>query len=361
MKAAVVNSSAGGFALEEIQIDAPMSHEVLVDVQASGLCHTDLTVSKVGPVPAVLGHEVAGVVSAVGAGVTMVAVGDHVVACGVLSCGACRQCVAGRWVQCLHPEALHRDPGKAPRLSRDGEPVFQGYGLGGFAQQALVHERLLVVIPKEMPFPQASLVGCGVLTGAGAVFNAAKVRPGDTVAIIGIGGVGINAVSASSMSGALRTIAIDIDERKLGRAQLAGATDVVNSSTSDPVDAVLQLTGGTGCDAIIDCVGIPSVIEQAVPMLAKGGCLYLVGVNEIGSRISVDLLTMVQSQKRIQGARMGSNIFKHDIPFYLDLYLHGRWDLDSLVSKEIALNELNEGYAALEEGSVSRVVITEFA
>lgn len=361
MKAAVVNTPGGGFALEEVQIDDPMDHEVLIDVKASGLCHTDLTVSNATPVPAVLGHEVAGVVSAVGAGVTSVAVGDHVVVCGVSSCGVCAQCIAGNWVQCLHPETTQRGAGEAPRLSRDGEPVVQGYGIGGFAEQVLVHDRMVVPIPEEVPFPQASLVGCGVLTGAGAVFNAAKVKSGDTVAIIGIGGVGINAVTASAMSGAQRTIAIDIADSKLESARQAGATHVVNSAMSDPVEAVLGLTDGTGCDAVIDCAGIPSVTEAAMSMLSKGGGLYLVGVSDMTATMNISMLSLVQMQRRIQGTRMGSNIFKLDIPRYLDLYLQGRFDLDSRVSRQIALDQLDDGYAAVADGSVSRVVVTKFS
>ncbi len=188
MKALVVNALGRGFDLEDVQIAAPMGREVLVDVQASGLCHTDLLFAThdIVPMPAVLGHEVAGIVAEVGPDVALVRVGDHVVGSLAQSCGMCARCLSGRPFQCQHPESTLRRPNDAPRLTRNGIGLFQGLGLGGFAERTLIHENQLAVVPKQMPFAQAALLGCGVVTGAGAVLNTANVSAGDTVVIVGL-------------------------------------------------------------------------------------------------------------------------------------------------------------------------------
>src|SRR4029077_13375644 len=200
MKALVLNTLGRGFDVEDVDIAAPMGREVLVNVQASGLCHTDLLFAThdIVPTPAVLGHEVAGIVAEVGPGVAQLRVGDHVVGSLAQSCGACARCLSGRSFQCKHPELTLRRPSDAPRLSRNGTGLFQGFGLGGFAERALIHENQLSVVPKELPFAQAALLGCGVVTGAGSVLNTANVSAGDTVVIFGAGGVGLNAVSGAS-------------------------------------------------------------------------------------------------------------------------------------------------------------------
>lgn len=211
MKALVVNALGRGFDVEDVEIARPKGREVLVEVQASGLCHTDLLFAThdIAPTPSVLGHEVAGITAEVGPDVTQVHVGDHVVGSLAQACGGCPRCLSGRPFQCQHPEATLRRPDDAPRLSRSGLGVFQGFGLGGFAEQALVHEQQLAVVPKAMPFAQAALLGCGVVTGAGAVLNTANVRPGDSVVIFGAGGAGLNAVGGARIAGASRIVVID--------------------------------------------------------------------------------------------------------------------------------------------------------
>ena len=186
MKALVLNALGQGFDFEDVEIAAPEGREVLVDVQASGLCHTDLLFAThdIAPTPAVLGHEVAGIVASIGRDVTQIHVGDHVVGSLAQACGGCARCLSGRPFQCRHPESTLRRPGDAPRLSRDGIGLFQGFGLGGFAERALIHENQLAVVPKEMPFAQAALLGCGVVTGAGAVLNTAGVSAGESVVIL---------------------------------------------------------------------------------------------------------------------------------------------------------------------------------
>ena len=217
MKALVLNALGRGFDFEDVDIATPIGREVLVDVHASGLCHTDLLFAThdIAPTPSVLGHEVAGIVTAVGPDVAHVRVGDHVVGALAQACGGCTRCLSGRPFQCQHPESTLRPSGAAPRLSRNGIGVFQGFGLGGFAERALIHENQLAVVPNEMPFAQAALLGCGVVTGAGAVLNTADVQVGDSVVIFGAGGVGLNAISGARIAGASRIVAIDIQQKRL--------------------------------------------------------------------------------------------------------------------------------------------------
>lgn len=361
LKALVVNALGHGFDLKDVQIAEPIGREVLVDVQASGLCHTDLLFAthNIVPMPAVLGHEVAGIVAAVGPDVAQVRVGDHIVGSLAQSCGACARCLSGRSFQCQHPEATLRRPSDPPRLSCDGVALFQGLGLGGFAEQALIHENQIAVVPKEMPFAQAALLGCGVVTGAGAILNTANVSAGDTVVVFGAGGVGLNAISGARIACASRIVAIDIQPQRLEMAKRFGATDVIDSTRADPVETVRLLLNG-GADHVFDFVGMKAVAEQGLAILGVGGGLYLIGVTKPEVTIDLNIFAAIGGQKRVQGVNFGSTNFKHDIPMYADLYLQGRMNLDDLVSKRIALREVNDGYAALKDGFLNRVVVTAF-
>jgi S-(hydroxymethyl)glutathione dehydrogenase / alcohol dehydrogenase len=361
MKALVVNALGGGFNLEDIEIAAPMGREVLIDVQACGLCHTDLLFAThdILPMPAVLGHEVSGIVAEVGADVNQFRLGDHVVGSLAQSCGGCSRCQTGRSFQCRHPEATLRRPTDAPRLSRHRIGLFQGLGLGGFAERVLVHENQLALLPKDMPFAQAALLGCGVVTGAGAVLNTADVRAGDTVVIFGAGGVGLNAVSGARIAGAARIVVVDVQPKRLQAAQQFGATDVIDSTKAEPVEAVRALLPG-GADHVFDFVGLKAVAEQGLAMLCVGGGLYLIGVSKPEVGLGVNIFDAIGGQKRVQGVSFGSTNFKRDIPMYADLYLQGRLNLDDMVSKRIALRDVNDGYAALKDGSINRVVVTSF-
>src|ERR1700758_3727468 len=336
MRAAVVNGIGEGFVIEDVDIAEPLGCEVLVDVKAAGLCHTDLTIAKHGlgyQLPTVLGHEVAGVVTAVGPDVTQVRLGDHVIGCLLQSCGMCTKCRMGRPYQCTDPHSTERSGGG--RLTRAGEPLSQIFGLGGFAEQALIHENQLVSIPKSVPFPQAALIGCGVLTGAGAVLNTANVGTGETVVVIGAGGVGLNAVSGAAIAAAGKIIVIDIDDQKLGKSRRFGATHTVNSGATDPVAAVREITG-IGADHVFDFVGITDPLTT----------------------IQVPIVSAVLNQIRVQGVNFGSANFTRDIPVYLDLYGRGRMNLDDLVSREISLDELPAAYDMLNDPTVTRVVVT---
>src|SRR5882672_4717797 len=279
MRALVLNALGRGFDFDEVEIAAPTGREVLVDVHASGLCHTDLLFAThdIAPTPSVLGHEVAGIVAVVGPDVTHARAGDHVVGSLAQSCGACARCLSGRPFQCQHSESTLRRPDDHPRLSRNGLGLFQGFGLGGFAERALIHENQLAVVPKEMPFAQAALLGCGVVTGAGSVLNTAEVRAGDSVVIFGAGGVGLNAVSGARIAGASRIVVIDIAAKRLDEAKRFGATNTIDSTKTNPVEAVSDLLPG-GADHVFDFVGLKAVAEQGLAMLGVGGGLYLVGV-----------------------------------------------------------------------------------
>jgi len=361
MKALVLNGIGHGFDFENVDIAAPIGREVLVDVQASGLCHTDVLFATHDfvPTPSVLGYEVAGVVAAIGPDVAQIRVGDHVVGSLAQSCGACARCLSGRPFQCKHPESTVRRPADGPRLSRNGAGLYQGFGLGGFAEQALIHENQLAAVPKELPFAQAALLGCGVVTGAGSVLNTANVSAGETVVIFGAGGVGLNAVSGARLAGASRIVVIDIQQKRLDEAGRFGATDAINSTTSAPVEAVRDLLP-EGADHVFDFVGLKSVAEQGLAMLGVGGGLYLVGVARPDVEIGLNIVSAIDRQKRVQGVNFGSTNAKRDIPMYAELYLQGRMNLDDLVSKRIALSDVNDGYAALKDGSLNRVVVTSF-
>jgi len=361
VKALVLNSVGRGFDLEDVEIATPIGREVLVNVQASGLCHTDLLFAthEIVPTPAVLGHEVAGVVAAVGQDVAQFQVGDHVVGSLAQSCGACAKCLSGRSFQCKYPDSTLRRPSVPPRLSRGGGALFQGFGLGGFAERALIHENQLAVVPKELPFAQAALLGCGVVTGAGSVLNTANVRAGETVVIFGAGGVGLNAVSGARIAGASRIVVIDIQAKRLDAAKRFGATDVIDSTKTKPVEAARDLLPA-GADHVFDFVGQKAVAEQGLAMLGTGGGLYLVGVAKPEVDMGVNIFNAIAGQKRVQGVNFGSTNAKRDIPMYAELYLQGRMNLDDLVSKKISLREVNEGYAALKDGSLTRVVVTSF-
>jgi S-(hydroxymethyl)glutathione dehydrogenase / alcohol dehydrogenase len=360
MKAAVVREFGGGFQTEDVTIADPVGREVLVEVKASGLCHSDELAASTNlgyDVPMVLGHEVAGVVTAVGDQARDVAIGDHVVGCLVQYCGACRKCLTGRVGLCEHPEATVRDG----RLTdTDGHELAQGMGLGGFAEYAIIHENQVAKVPDAIPFPQAALLGCGVVTGAGAVMNTANVQPGQTVAIIGTGGVGTNAISGAVIAGAGRIIAIDVADDKLDNARHFGATDTVNSTTTDAVAAVKELTGGLGADFVFDFVGLPAVTRSGFDMLAQGGGLYLIGVLDPSNHLDLTSLELLNGRKRVEGVYMGSTNPKRDIPMIAELYLQGRYKLDELVSKTISIDEVQAGYESLHDPKINRVVITSF-
>jgi S-(hydroxymethyl)glutathione dehydrogenase/alcohol dehydrogenase len=343
-------------------VQDPGPDEVLVGVAACGLCHSDLHVIDghlPAPLPAVLGHEAAGVVEAVGADVTEVAVGDHVVTCTSQFCGSCRTCSAGETWLCERRRLIGRTPANPPLRRRDsGESGVNALGsLGGLAQQMLVHRNAVVSISPEVPLDRASLLGCAVLTGVGSVINGARVAVGETVAVIGCGGVGLNIVQGAAMAGAARIFAIDRQPTKLDLARAFGATDVVDAAAVDPVAAVVEATKG-GVDHAFEAVGLPVTISQAFEMARPGRTAYVVGVPAVGAKIELPGGPLVFRAKGLRGLIMGSSRFRRDIPMLADLYLQGRLHLDELVAEHITLDAVNEGYDLLRTGTSARSVVT---
>lgn len=356
MKAAVLESIPGDLVVDELDLRAPVGHEVRIRTVASGLCHSDLHFMEglyQCPVPAVLGHECAGVVEAVGPDVLDVRVGDHVITCVSGFCGACAACLRGSPHLC-DKVALQPDP-RMPRLTRGGQEVNQFSGLAGFAEELLVHERYVVKIRDDMPLDKAALLGCGVTTGMGAVLNTAGVRAGETVAVIGCGGIGLNAVQAAALAGASRVIAIDRVASKLELAEQFGATDVVDASTVDPVLAVMELTLG-GVDHAFEAIGLTATAQQAFAMVRNGGTATVIGMIPLGQRLEIDGFQLLM-EKRLQGSNMGSNKFRLDMPQYIEWYLAGKLKLDELVSATMPLERINEGFAALKSGELARQLL----
>jgi S-(hydroxymethyl)glutathione dehydrogenase/alcohol dehydrogenase len=355
VKAAVMHEP-GRLAIEDLVIDEPWPHEVRIRVAASGVCHSDLSYVQAAypsPLPIVLGHEGAGVVEAVGEDVTYVAPGDRVVTCVSLFCGRCRQCLLGRPNLCT--DRPRRPDGAPPRLALDGREVHQLRELGSFAEEMLVHENSLAKVPTEMDLDVACLLGCAVVTGAGAVFTSAAVRGGSTVAVIGCGGVGLNVVQAARLAGAARIIAVDRLESKLELARAFGATDVVDAARRDAVAAVLELTDG-GVDYSFEVIGRPATAQQAVEMLALGGTATIVGVMGAEDSFAVKAWTLLRDRK-VQGCTMGSNRFRLDIPMLADLYLDGRLELDALISERMPLEGLEAAFDAMHGGRAARTVL----
>jgi S-(hydroxymethyl)glutathione dehydrogenase/alcohol dehydrogenase len=357
MKAAVLREVKKPLSIEEVEVGKPGPREVLMRTSAAGICHSDLhfqTGAYLYPMPAVLGHESAGVVEAVGSEVRYVKPGDHVITCLSVFCGECEYCLGGRPSLCLKAD-LRRGPGEPPRLSQRGQVVHQFLDLSSYAEQMLVHEHALVKIREDMPLDRAALIGCGVTTGLGAVFRTAAVEVGSTVAVIGCGGVGLSAVQGGAIAGASRVVAVDTNPSKLELARRFGATDTVNPADGDPVAQVRELTGG-GVDYSFEAIGLKATTEQSFQMLKNGGTATVIGMIPIGTRIElhgVDFLF----EKKIQGCNMGSNRFRTDMPKYVDFYLSGKLNLDDLLSRRLSLAEVNEGFAALERGEVARSVI----
>jgi len=357
VKAALLTAIDAPLEIVDLQIDDPGPQEVRIRTAAAGVCHSDLhAIEGKYPcaLPSVLGHEAAGVVEAVGSAVEYVQAGDHVITCISMWCGNCRNCILGQPSLCSQ-EGLTRQETDKPRLTWDGAPVNQFSNLSCYAEGMLVHEKAVVKVTKDIPLEKAALIGCGVVTGIGAAQNTAQVRPGQVVAVVGCGGIGLNAVQGARLAGAERIIAIDRLASKLELARKFGATDVVDASKVDPVEAVRDLTGG-GVDHAIEAIGLKMTVEQCFSMIAMGGTATVIGMLPIGTKIELMGLELLAA-KKIQGCVMGSTRFRIDIPSYIQLYLQGRLNLDDLVSRVIKLEEINEAFDALKTGEVARSVI----
>ncbi len=351
-QALVLTEAPGRLVACEVVLDSPGPGEVLVRSRATGVCHSDVHFRDglvETPLPSVLGHEVSGEVVAVGAGVTYLRPGDSVVGCMTVFCGECRFCLTGQTPLCEQRSATQRPHGAPPRLSRDGLAIHQFASLSAFADHLLVHERALVRVDDDVPFEVAALLGCAVVTGVGAVLNTAGVRPGQSVAVVGCGGVGINCIQGARLAGAARIIAIDVNPTKLELARLFGATDTVLAEADLPVAEVLELSRG-GVDHAFEAVGSPALAGAVVALTRRGGCATLVGILPAGTHIAVSGGALLAG-RRLQGSPMGSTRFRLDIPSYLEHYRAGRLMLDELVSSRIGLTDVDLACDALLAGA----------
>lgn len=356
--AAVLNRAPGALEIEELIIDDPGPDEVLVRVAYAGLCHSDLheidgTFDTT--VPIVLGHEVVGEVVEVGTAVSGIATGDRVVTCLSAFCGSCSFCLEGRQTLCANRLTLQQGRPRPRLTNARGEAVRATAGIGGFAQMVLVHRNSVVVIPADVPDATASVLGCAVTTGMGAVLHSARVRAGQTVAVIGLGGVGFAALQAARLAGASRVIGVDVVPQKLQQALAFGATEVVHAREVDAVAAVIDLTDG-GVDHSFEAVGSGITASQAFAMLRPGGVATIMGMIPESHDIKISGADLFLQEKRIQGSFMGSNHFKVDIPLYAQFNRVGALNLDGLVTAEFDLDTINEGFKALASGSEIRVV-----
>jgi S-(hydroxymethyl)glutathione dehydrogenase/alcohol dehydrogenase len=357
MKAAVLREVGKPLQIEDVQIDKPGPREVLIRTAAAGVCHSDLHIlegSYPYPLPTVLGHESAGVVEQVGEHVHTVKPGDHVITCLSAFCGHCEYCLTGHMSLCVNPET-RRDEKEPQRLQQGEAQMNQFLNLSSFAEQMLIHEHACVAIRPDMPLDRAALIGCSVTTGVGAVIHTSGVRPGETVAVIGCGGVGLSAINGAAIAGAGRIIAIDMSKSKDNLARHFGATDFICAADGDPVKQVQELTKG-GVQHAFEAIGLTKTAEQAFAMLRRGGTANIIGMIPVGEKISL-MGAAFLGERRIQGSMMGSNRFPVDMPRLVDFYMSGKLKLDDLVSRRIRLEQVNDAFEEMKRGEIARSVI----
>jgi S-(hydroxymethyl)glutathione dehydrogenase/alcohol dehydrogenase len=358
MKAAVCRAFGQPLAIEQVELAEPGTGEVEVRIAACAICHSDLLAMDGawgGDLPAVYGHEAAGVVEEVGAGVAGIAPGDHIVVTLIRSCGTCPFCAEGEAHLCETRLPLDlRSPLRAP----DGSTIRQGLRTGAFAERVVVDASQVAVIPREVPLECAALLACGVITGVGAVLNTAVVRPGSHVATIGTGGVGLNCVQAAALCGARVNIAIDVADRKLAAARTFGASHTIDPRIGDVRAAVRALSGGRGADYVFVAAGSAAAIEQGATLVRRGGTLVVVGMTANGVEIRLEAVDIADRALRILGSKMGSTRLRVDLPMLADWYLQGRLKLDQLISGRYPLDRIHEAIDEARSGTALRNVIT---
>ncbi len=350
-------------ALEEVELAPPGPGEVLVEIAAAGLCHSDLSVingTRPWPIPLVLGHEAAGIVREAGAGVADLKPGDHVVFSFLPLCGRCLPCVSGRGWLCERGVLANRAgtllTGACRFQHRDGRKLFHHLGVSGFSQFTVAARESLVKIDSDVPLEIAVLFGCAVMTGVGAVVNTAKVSPGTSVAVFGLGGVGLSAVLGARVAGAWPIIAVDRLPPKLDLARQCGATHTVDASQGDPVAAVRELTSG-GVETAIEAVGSEQVIAQAYAATRRGGKTVAIGLPHPSRQLTIPAVSLIAEERQLLGSYMGSCVPQRDIPRFINLYRAGLLPVQLLKSREIKLDQVNEAFDALDRGEVARQVI----
>ncbi|MCX8071476.1 MAG: Zn-dependent alcohol dehydrogenase [Candidatus Binatia bacterium] len=352
VRAAVLDKPGGDVSIREVEVRDPGPGEVRVRIRAAGLCHSDLSVidgTIPYPTPVVLGHEGAGVVEAVGVGVRSVREGDHIIVSTLAHCGRCVACESGRPTQCRHAPS----PKESRPFLCDGDAIYQFANASVFAEATLIREESAIPIDARVPFDRACLIGCGIVTGYGAVVNRAKVETGATMAVFGAGGIGLNCIQGGVLAGASIIVAVDVVEQKLAWASEFGATHVVDARREDPVEAIRALCGGV--DYAFEAVGSLPVIRQALDSLAPGGTLTIVGVPPVGSQFSFVVHQLYQN-KAILGCRYGAARPRVDFPLLANLYLSGRLKIDELVTREYRLEDFHQALADLKVGALARGV-----
>jgi S-(hydroxymethyl)glutathione dehydrogenase / alcohol dehydrogenase len=358
IRAAVLHEFGQPLVIEDLELDPPKTGEVLIRMAASGVCHSDLHVAQgIHPtsLPVVLGHEGAGVVEEVGPGVAGLAPGDHVLLTWLPYCGHCPQCARGRPNICENTawyDAMMEDG--TCRFHRDGQPVHH-YNTSSFAECSVVPARTAVKVDPGLPLTELALMGCAVMTGVGAAINTARVRPGDTVAVVGCGGVGLNVVQGARIAGASTIVAVDVVAAKLELARELGATALVNAGEVDPVETVRELLGG-GVDHAFEALGRPDTIETAVALTGRGGQAVLIGMASPETRVALDALTTTLEERCVRGSWYGSCVPLRDIPLLVDLYRDGRLRLAPLITT-CALDEVNDAFRRMQAGETARSVI----
>ncbi|MFL1406807.1 zinc-dependent alcohol dehydrogenase family protein [Marinobacter sp. M1N3S26] len=349
--------------IEELELDPPGDNEVLVEIKAAGLCHSDLSVidgNRPRPVPMALGHEAAGIVKEVGNGVRDLKPGDHVVAVFVPSCGHCEPCAEGRPALC-EPAAKTNNAGTLVcgehRLHRaDGTAVNHHLGVSAFADHAVVARDSLVKVDPELPLHHAALFGCAVLTGVGASINSADIRPGQTVAVIGLGGVGLNSVLGALVAGAGEVIAVDLDEGKLALAKELGATHTFNSAEEGCVEKIKALTNG-GVHCAIEMAGSEKALEFAYQITRRGGTTVTGGLAHPEKKVAIQQVSIVAEERTLKGSYVGSCVPVRDVARYVSLFRQGKLPVDKLLTDTLTLDQINEGFEKLAAGKAVRQVI----
>jgi alcohol dehydrogenase len=371
VRAAVLNamgakppfSQSKPLAIEELELRSPGPGEILVRIGAAGLCHSDLSVingDRPRPTPMALGHEAAGTVEALGPGVDDLKVGDHVVLVFVPSCGHCGPCSEGRPALC-EPGAVANTAGTLlsgeRRIFRDGKPIHHHLGCSAFAEAAVVSRRSAVKVDPELAFDEAALFGCAVLTGVGAVVNTAQVRAGSTVAVVGLGGVGLASILGAVASGARAVVAVDLSEEKLALAKSLGATHTFNAADADVVQKVKDATRG-GVDFAVEMAGSTRAFDTAYRITRRGGTTITAGLPPPTATWAMPSVNLVAEERTIKGSYIGTCVPSRDLPRYIDLYRQGRLPVNKLMSGRMKLDEINSGFDLLHEGKAVRQVVT---
>ena len=357
IKAAVCREFGKPLVIEEVELLPPNYGEVQVKLAACSICHSDILYSEGawgGDLPAVYGHEAAGLVTDIGAGVTNVKTGDHVLVTLIRSCGTCHFCSQGDKVQCNSVFPLDE---QSPLRTSEGELIKHGLRTAAFAESVVVDSSQVAPIPKEIPLDSASVLSCGVITGFGAVVNTAKIHSGCSVVVMGTGGVGLNSVQGSSVAGAESIIALDLSDEKLEAAKNFGATHAVNVSREKPTKAVYGITEGKGADYVFVTVGDKNAIEQGFKILGRGGTLVIVGMTADGVKVEFDPCKFAGIEQSVLGSKMGSTRLVTDIPWYISLYQQGRLKLDELITGRYPLEEINQAIADIRRSDTLRNVI----